>query len=295
MDEKELNNELNLLDTANERFKKVLKKSNNLNHEKFKKLGTSINNTSFLFEKEINNSKKRSHKYSAYKYGSIIMVNFGTNIGDEICGNHFAIVLTNNDNPYNSVLTVLPLSSKNKPNRVSLGELVSNKVNDDLCEKIEKLHEDKKIIYLKRVHDNSNIINCLNGYGQQLTIESSDTEIETSIKSVLSCYSSDTTSKLQELIHIKNNHEAEYNQLLKNSDKILDLIKYYTSKNRITYAIIDQIHSISKYKVLKPLNELDPISKLLVDAKTMLYIEHSIINKLFSKAQKIIDNKKKEC
>ena len=121
MEEKELTTELNLLGAANERLKKVLKKSNTLNYEKFKKLGTSINNTSFLFEKEINNSKKGSHKYSSYKYGSIIMVNFGTNIGDEICGNHFAIVLTNNDNPYNSVLTVLPLSSKNKPNRYKLG------------------------------------------------------------------------------------------------------------------------------------------------------------------------------
>ena len=51
MDEKELTTELNLLGAANERLKKGLKKSNTLNYEKFKKLGTSINNTSFLFEK----------------------------------------------------------------------------------------------------------------------------------------------------------------------------------------------------------------------------------------------------
>ena len=39
----------------------------------------------------------------------------------EIKGKHLAIVLTKNDSPNNGVLTVIPLSSKNKPYYVPIG------------------------------------------------------------------------------------------------------------------------------------------------------------------------------
>lgn len=46
-----------------------------------------------------------------YRQGSIVQVNFGFNIGVELGGLHYAVVLSNNDNVKNESLIVVPLSS----------------------------------------------------------------------------------------------------------------------------------------------------------------------------------------
>lgn len=53
------------------------------------------------------------------------MVEFSPSMGSEIKGKHLAIVLTKNDSPNNGVLTVIPLSSKNKPYYVPIGNFFS--------------------------------------------------------------------------------------------------------------------------------------------------------------------------
>lgn len=47
-----------------------------------------------------------------FKRGDIIKVNLGFNIGNELGGLHYCIVLNKNDNPYNGTLNIIPLSSK---------------------------------------------------------------------------------------------------------------------------------------------------------------------------------------
>ena len=42
------------------------------------------------------------------------MINFGTNVGYELSGNHFAVVINQDDNYRNGVVTVIPLTSKEK-------------------------------------------------------------------------------------------------------------------------------------------------------------------------------------
>lgn len=65
--------------------------------------------------------------YTTFKHGSVVMVNFGPNIGSELSGNHFAIVLNGKDKRENNLLTVVPLSSKDHSNYLSLGnELFSS-------------------------------------------------------------------------------------------------------------------------------------------------------------------------
>ena len=50
-----------------------------------------------------------------YKRGQIVFVNFGFRIGNELGGRHYAIVLDQNNAPYERTLTVVPLrSNKNK-------------------------------------------------------------------------------------------------------------------------------------------------------------------------------------
>ncbi|HAP8019376.1 TPA: type II toxin-antitoxin system PemK/MazF family toxin, partial [Enterococcus faecium] len=56
--------------------------------------------------------------YRVYKRGTIVYVDFGVNVGYELSGNHFAIVLNNKDNSKNGVVCVVPISSKKKSNYV---------------------------------------------------------------------------------------------------------------------------------------------------------------------------------
>lgn len=93
-----------------------------------------------------------------YQRGSVIQINFGFNVGSEYGGLHYAIVLNKNDNKYNHVLTVMPLTSLNpgqdisklSKNKVFLGDeiyrLVNTKINTllDSCNyRIAKLENSK--------------------------------------------------------------------------------------------------------------------------------------------------------
>lgn len=79
----------------------------------------------------------------AYKRGQIVFVNFGFRIGNELGGNHYAVVLDVKNSKYSKTLTVIPLKSKKDKEtkyssiyHVQLGEcvkiLLKDKANDIL-------------------------------------------------------------------------------------------------------------------------------------------------------------------
>lgn len=283
-----------LLDDANKRFKSILNDQLNPKIKKFESLGFNINKESQMFKNEISKRKGKSLKYSKYKYGSLIMVDFGLNVGDELCGNHFAIVLTNEDSPYNSLLTILPLSSKNKPRRISLGELIPNNVLPKLNESVINFNNfindkfsDCEIEYQKivEIYNNNN----------QVKIENITEFLKLPKDNQIQLSKSLTENDAKELVKSGIALENTKRQIEQNIKKVQDTINLYSSKNTITYAIIDQIQTISKFKILKPINEYDPIGNILVDMATMETIENKIVSRFFSKSKKFIDKTKKEC
>ena len=46
-----------------------------------------------------------------YKRGDIVLANFGYNVGSEFGGSHYAVVVENNNNIANTLVTVVPISS----------------------------------------------------------------------------------------------------------------------------------------------------------------------------------------
>ncbi|WP_256999349.1 type II toxin-antitoxin system PemK/MazF family toxin [Mammaliicoccus sciuri] len=56
-------------------------------------------------------SRKKKLYFKSYKKGSIIYVKLGSNIGSEFSGNHFCVVLDNQDNKGKETITIVPLSS----------------------------------------------------------------------------------------------------------------------------------------------------------------------------------------
>lgn len=87
--------------------------------------------------------------------GTILKVNFGYNIGSELGGLHYCIVLTKFDNLKNNTLTVVPLTSKksNKKyhkNTVFLGKEIYNKFSEQYNFIYNQFKSFKKNINLKK-------------------------------------------------------------------------------------------------------------------------------------------------
>jgi mRNA-degrading endonuclease toxin of MazEF toxin-antitoxin module len=73
-------------------------------------------------------------KLKYYKRGEIVLAHFGYNVGSELGGIHYAVIVENNNNKSNNTVTVVPLSSleegKSKEDlhhsEVLLGSLLPN-------------------------------------------------------------------------------------------------------------------------------------------------------------------------
>ena len=84
-------------------------------------------------------------KLKTFKRGDIIKVNLGYNIGHELGGLHYCVVLDKFDNPRNGTLNVIPLTSK-KENKnypkscVSLGSELYNILSTNIDKENQKLN-----------------------------------------------------------------------------------------------------------------------------------------------------------
>lgn len=93
----------------------------NSKNKKFTWLGNCLEKKAAIFKNEAN--KKINNKPN-FKRGEIIKVDFGINMGSELCNIHFAIVLNSDDNNSVDNITVLPLTSKPGYKRLYLGDLL---------------------------------------------------------------------------------------------------------------------------------------------------------------------------
>ena len=167
-------------------------------------------------------------KYERYKRGQIIMVNFSPSVGSETKNNHLAIVLNKNDSPNNGVLTVIPLSSKEKNYYLDLGNILESQIT-------LKLDALGNLLQLETIR-------VLNGDMRQNEVDEMESNID------------------------------EYNKL----------VKVYTSMNKRSYAMVQNITTISKLRVLKPLNKYDPIKTFNVGNEVLTQIDNKI-KQLFTK------------
>lgn len=86
-------------------------------------------------------------KSGVYKRGSIIKVNLGYNIGTELGGLHYCVVISKKDNIKSGNLTVVPLSSKksnknyNNYSNIDIKNELYLLMNENLKKEKEKLNE----------------------------------------------------------------------------------------------------------------------------------------------------------
>ena len=157
--------------------------------------------------------------YHTYKRGQIILADFKPSVGNELKGMHFAIVISKNDSPNNGVVTVIPLSSKNKNYYVDLGDFLIDSIFDEMDKKIEEIK---------------------NANTDELTIN-------------------EMTNRLAVLGSI--NLHAEN----------------YLKRNKTTYAMVQNISSISKFKIKKYESNYDPLKHIRLSNELFNKIDSKII------------------
>lgn len=168
-------------------------------------------------------TKEEKVAFRTYKRGTIVKVDFGVGLHSEMSQVHFAIVINNYDNPKNSVLTVLPLTSKENKYNLNLGHLVFEKMVDHVKSQIVDIGKEEELKLLKSTQKN-------------------DIKME----------------------------------------KLNTLLSYYMSNEKNTYSCCNLLTTISKTRILKPINEFDIIGKIRCPKKVMETIDKELL-KIFSK------------
>lgn len=243
---------------------------------KFDILPNWLDNVSYWFDKE--NKSSLPARYYHYDRGTVIRVDFGVNMGSEFCGLHFAIVLDKKDNNRKKTLTVVPLTSKNKSGRFSLGKEIFNQTTNILNQRIRELQEQTnnlfaktKKLFLSGVNDVSKK-NALN-------------------KELNHCFDEGKYFKddVEKLIYDGNYDTHEIKQLLqetltnqkevKNLNKVINV---YSRYNKNTYVRLSDITTISKLRIRK-INKYDPSGKIKLTNQQMASISDKLMALYVSK------------
>lgn len=230
------------IDKVSEIFKRISEPGSYHYNQKFRYLPNWLDNTSYYYQKEA--TKRLPQKYYYFKRGTVIRVNFGTNLGSEFSNVHFAIVLDKKDSPKKRTLTVLPLTSKQKSDRFSLGREVFNQTVTLLRAQIKHIDSQIKIMKSRIKEANQSVQNLSQENYNQLK-KSSD-QLEKDLRAL---------------------------------SKVLDIYKVY-DKN--SYVRVSDITTISKLRIER-INKYDPSGKIRLSSQQMALISQELMKQYLNK------------
>lgn len=236
-------------------------------YPKFKYLPSWLKNKSFYLKSERSNPISN---YKVYKRGAIVYVDFGVNVGYELSGNHFAIVMNNKDNGKNGVVTVIPISSKEKRSYIGVGKIIEIQSIKHFASHADKLTTDfvcllralmhRNIFTQKKLEDAGIDISKSLSKNPEITGEVALARIEQWGLDL-----NDGSKVLEKLKAITADVEAYR--------KVFHSYQKYTKES---YAMPLNIQSISKHRI-KKINKFDPSSKITAPEEAMVSIDSGII------------------
>lgn len=222
----------NVIDKLNEFLNQLIDESNPSYVSNYKRC---VNLTYWLrdYKNMLNREKGFSPKYlPTYSYGSIIYANLGFNVGSEHGGAHYCIVLNKNDNKSSPVLTVMPLSSV--------------KDNHDP----NNLH--KYALYL-----GNEMYNALN-----LKINTLMNAMKDRVKELEDRFISADDLEKERVI-------KEVQEVYKDLGYCNDCIEKADSLKPGSYALLNQITTISKMRIIDPVKVKSPMYEVCLSSSTM--------------------------
>lgn len=165
-------------------------------------------------------------KSGVFHRGDIIKVNLGFNIGNELGGLHYCIVINKKDNPNNGVLNVVPLTSKKENKKypkscVNLGNELYNILNKNIEKENSRLNQ-----LLEKLNDVDEIPKSI-----QETIAKEKKYIE-QLSKTINQYKKESMALINQITTISK-QRIFYDNVLKNvrlSNASLDLIDNHIIK-----------------------------------------------------------------
>lgn len=232
----------------------------------------------YSLDKELNNGLP--NYYRRFRQGTIVMIDYGVTIGNELGGKHFGIVLNNNDTTYKSKVTVVPISSHRHRGYIDLGYdlmtgiyyLVNKRIDEEQVEiqkLLSRLHEfenshkhsttsftkEEEMFIEKNV---KNFPKDKKEFVVDISDEGSNEELISLITNIKKAGSWEQhknifkfVSFIETAITFKNNIDDELEKLNDSTDQLHQLAKKLNKYNKQSYAVISDIKSVSKLRVSK--------------------------------------------
>lgn len=270
--------------TVNEKRKK-LAKFNSVYYEgdpddwKVSRLPNWMNFYGYSLDKELRG--KLPKYYRKFTPGTVVMIDYGVPIGNELGGYHFGVVISNNDTKYKRKVTVIPLSSHYHRGYVDLGYdlmdgiigLIQKRMSE-LEENIGKVVEqsnnfmktnskghfefsDEEMKFLK---DNNISTNLISNADVSLNIENKDEikpykELIDQIKSIPTWGENkgifNYVSYIDTVVDFQDSMLKQIEELKANLSSLNELQAKFEKYNKQSYAVISDIKSVSKLRVTK--------------------------------------------
>lgn len=279
-------------DLANHNFKQVYRNRNSKHWKKYKYLPDWIVQKS---EYLLNDDKAYRGNKKVYRRGAFVNVDFGVNVGQELSGNHFAIILNKDDSPTNDKLTVVPLTSHDHPHTVELDHTLRESASNEFQQRIvDFMMLVSAVNYLRTITSADKLAaikSTADYWNSLLSLFEKDSPAydfvnELSHKSTLTVHSNDSAIKaVQDLspkILAPNVKGGEDPISLEFLSSIIEAMKQYIAAyntysryDKTTYAKVLDITTVSKAR-LRKLNYYDPIGKIRVSDDVLNIIDREI-------------------
>ncbi|MEG0732359.1 MAG: type II toxin-antitoxin system PemK/MazF family toxin [Vagococcus sp.] len=233
-------------------------------YDKFKYLPYWLKNKSNYLERE-RISPPRSQKI--YKRGSIIYVDFGINVGNELSGNHFAIVLNNTDNARNGVLSVVPISSKDKKSYIEVGKIIEIPSIKHFVSHADKIESEMKCLLTALIDKRLIQDEHLSGELREIYKNGNPMSPEDAVKKM-----EDSGIKWDD----ENSVLRKINSLEEERKAYRKVFLAYQKYSKNSFVMPLSIQTISKDRI-RQINKFDPSGKIKSPVDVMIKIDNAII------------------
>ena len=187
-------------------------------------------------------NKFSPHKLINYKRGDIVFVNFGFNVGAEFGGEHYAVVIDNNNDRNSSTITVVPLSSFKPEKEVHPNDLyLGNELFEKLQLKLKTLVPQLK----EQATKNGLLLNLIKA--KLATAETDEEDLELLVEEL----------------------EKKNKQLFNEIEKTDRIKRELLTLKQGSVAKIQQITTISKMRIYNPKNSSSPLYGIRFSEETM--------------------------
>lgn len=273
---------------------------------KVSRLPNWMNFYGYELDKELHG--KSPKYYRKFKQGTIVMIDYGVPVGNELGGKHFGIVLSNNDTKFKRKIMVVPLSSHYHKGYIDLGydlmqgitKLIQNRVIE-LNETVDSLIE--RLIQFKNSNNGKtftftiqeiNFIKANNIDGSLIfkeensfNIEKRDPDFEKLIDQIKATDSWEKYPNIFKYVSFFDTIFSFQKEIFegieygKNMVKQLnELLRKFQKYNKQSFAVISDVKTVSKLKVAK-------LSHFTISGNT--YISNKALTKIKEEVIKTIE------